>query len=165
MIDIWRPIPGYESLYEASATGQIRRCSTGRILRPWGNGKAGARRQLNLTVDGLHHTWLVHRLVALTFIGPCPPGEEVNHKDGDPRNNEIKNLEYVTGLDNMRHAREHGLFPIPKGEKKAGAKLTDEAVRHIRASKDRTCNLARKFQVSWGAIAHVRKGRRWTHIT
>lgn len=48
---------------------------------------------------------LVHRLVAFAFLGP-PPNKtawEVHHRDGDPANNRVENLEYVTRSQNIRH--------------------------------------------------------------
>lgn len=52
----------------------------------------------------------VHRLVALTFI-PNPDGlPEVNHRDGDKRNNAVANLEWMTHADNGRHASHLGLL-------------------------------------------------------
>ena len=49
---------------------------------------------------------LVHRLVAFAFLGPPPDKTawEVHHRDGDPANNRVENLEYVTRSQNMRHA-------------------------------------------------------------
>ena len=50
-------------------------------------------------------TLMVHRLVAATFLGdPASPDHEVNHKDADPGNNHVQNLEYVTRSENMKHS-------------------------------------------------------------
>lgn len=60
-------------------------------------------RNVVLCQNGLLKSVAVHRLVAWAFIGPCPAGLEVNHKDGNPRNNLVENLEYVTRLENVLH--------------------------------------------------------------
>jgi hypothetical protein len=67
--------------------------------------------------DGIWKNYLVHRLVALLFVDKPERHKEisfdelqVNHIDGDKLNNVWDNLEWVTGEENMKHAREHGLF-------------------------------------------------------
>lgn len=49
----------------------------------------------------------IHRAVAQTFLGTS--GLQVNHKDGNKKNNVLSNLEYVTPLENIQHAIKSGL--------------------------------------------------------
>lgn len=52
---------------------------------------------------------LIHVLVTVAFLGDCPNGKEVNHKNGDKSDNRLTNLEYVTHSENMKHAFASGL--------------------------------------------------------
>lgn len=109
----WRPIPGYEGLYEASDHGRIRSLDRtitrngrpsrlqGRVLTPVGDGKYGYLR-VGL---GRKNLKFVHRLVAEAFIGDGS-GLDVDHRDGDPANNHLSNLRYLTHAENMRAQRE-----------------------------------------------------------
>lgn len=79
-----------------------------RILNPWVC--SWGYKKVTLHKDGKPHEKFVHRLSAEAFIPPyC--GEQVNHIDGDKRNNRLDNLEWCTGTENMRHAYKHGLHP------------------------------------------------------
>ena len=69
----------------------------------------------------LGKAYLAHTLVAMVFIGACPDGMEVNHKDLDKRNNHWRNLEWVTHGYNIRHARK--AKPWDSG-RKAGFKMS-----------------------------------------
>lgn len=61
---------------------------------------------------GNRSQYLIHRLVALAFIGH--PGDyQVNHEDGNKRNNRLENLEYVTPRENSIHAVKMGLITRP----------------------------------------------------
>jgi len=125
--EVWKPIPGYEGIYEASSQGRIRtaegkttyterhgvRSWQQRILKQkWRNrkssGKADAR--VCLWKDGEEKTFLVARLVAMSFL-PAPYDKlTVNHIDGDTANNNISNLEWVTVSENNRLGFQTGLF-------------------------------------------------------
>ena len=59
--------------------------------------------------NGKNYRLSIHRLVLETFIGPCPPGMEANHKDGNKYNSDVDNLEWVTRSENRKHAFRVGL--------------------------------------------------------
>ena len=128
----WRDVPNYEGRYAVSDTGEIKslaRSYEGRTK----NGKPCQRRvrervlkkqvvrspnrtrdvfynKVTLSMDGEVQQWLVHRLVALAFLPNPEQKLEVNHKDGDPTNNSVANLEWCTHKENMDHAIETGLW-------------------------------------------------------
>ena len=105
MIEEWRPIVGYEGLYEVSNTGQVRsldmylkckgksyRLQKGKVLSPVKN-KDGYL-LVNLHCNGKIQHKTIHRLAAQAFI-PNPDNlPEVNHKDEDKTNNSVDNLEW-----------------------------------------------------------------------
>lgn len=100
------PIPGLEG-YSISADGKIWSDRSGRYLRP--HAMPSGHLVASLRRDGTAHTELVHRLVALTFIGPPPPNSEVCHNDGDPGNNRLENLRYGTRSENVLDQVRHGV--------------------------------------------------------
>lgn len=121
MTEQWLPVVGYEGTYEISDMGSVRR--TGKSARN-GNGRGGGARigrhlkqhtvnggylVVQLWQDGKPKTCLVHRLVAAAFLDSAPDSREVNHKDGNKRNNSLDNLEYVTHSENNTHAYRTGL--------------------------------------------------------
>lgn len=99
----WKPINGYEGLYEVSETGLVRSLRHGkkRILSP---GKTGdGYLMVGLCRDGKRTGLLIHRLVAEAFL-PNPRGlPTVNHRDENKLNNEVSNLEWLTMADNARY--------------------------------------------------------------
>lgn len=103
--EIWKPVVGFEGLYEVSNLGRVRsfaRGAKGRILRP---GKSSGGHFS--VVLGRGNTRTVHSLVADAFIGPRPPGREVRHKDGKHLNNVNTNLEYATRSRNTQDKKWH----------------------------------------------------------
>ena len=106
-MEIWKEIPGTNGEYKISNYGKVMTAKTGRILSP-AIDMNGYERVCLFKMDS-RRRYKVHRLVAITFI-PNPNGkEQVNHKDGNKRNNSVDNLEWVTHKENMRHAKATGL--------------------------------------------------------
>jgi hypothetical protein len=97
----WRIIVEFPE-YEVSDCGNVRRISSGKVLKP---GKSGARRCYNFVMLGLGNNRTIHRLVALTFI-PNPENKPcVDHKDGNTFNNAVENLRWVTRSENSKNMK------------------------------------------------------------
>ena len=96
----WKPIKGFEGLYEISNTGKFRNNRNELKLRKHNIGYSG----LMLAKEGKKSYKLVHRVVAETFIPNPEQKREVNHIDGNKKNNLITNLEWVTSSENKQHA-------------------------------------------------------------
>ena len=118
--EVWRPISGYEGLYEVSNLGRVKSLPRMRKGRGVGLHRTGGR---ILSCNGLAgegypivqlsnvslRQFFVHRLVADTFIPKIHGKEYINHKDGDKTNNRVDNLEWCTFSENMNHAWKTGL--------------------------------------------------------
>lgn len=138
-LEIWLPIAGYEGLYEISALGRIRslarRTTRGGILKA-SPGWAGYLK-VSLSKPGVIRSYHVHRLVAATFLGPCPEGQQVRHLDGDPLNNTLTNLRYGTVSDNALDRVLHGTHRNTRKDRcPQGHEYTPENT--IRRDKGRT---------------------------
>jgi len=107
-----------------------------------------------LSVHGVKLGRRVHRLVAEAFLGPRPPDHEVNHIDGDKKNNRAENLEYTSPGGNKAHAVAYGLT-------RRKLSLVDvRAIRAARANGVSGKSLAAKYGVSQASICTVYRGRR-----
>lgn len=100
----WRPVVGYEGLYEVSDQGRVRRAGRRRYLRQAPNARGYLWVKLYGGEKARNHR--VHVLVAAAFIGPRPAGFTVDHLDEHKRHSWVENLEYAGRLENyMRHVR------------------------------------------------------------
>jgi HNH endonuclease/NUMOD4 motif len=116
--ECWKPVVGYEGLYEVSDQGNVR------SLDRWGNGGGGSRRlsrgrrltpqksgsylKVGLTRNGSGSTRSIHVLVLEAFVGQRPDSALACHNDGDRRNNQLSNLRWDTQSNNMLDAVKHG---------------------------------------------------------
>lgn len=130
---IWKDVEGFEGLYRVSNEGVLvslpRFGTKGGVKKP--NKMKRGYERYNLSKDGKRYRILAHRLLAEHFI-PNPENKPyVNHIDGNPSNNALDNLEWVTHLENVQHAIRTGLTNN-KGVNHPRAKLTDKEVLEIR---------------------------------
>ena len=111
----WRPVSGYEGIYEVSSLGRVRSLSRinsrgtpvrERILSQHAHSSGHMR--VKLSIPGRQRSADVHRLVAIAFHGPPPEGCEVCHTDGNPANNNADNLRWGTRSDNLLDRTRHG---------------------------------------------------------
>lgn len=116
--------------------------------------------------DGrLAHMYL-HRLVAEVVHGPCPEGKECAHRDGDKANADFTNLRWATHTENEADKLHTGTRP--RGERAGQAKLTNEAVRKMRAMRAAEGvpyhELARRFGVTTMTAHRAVTGKCWGDV-
>lgn len=107
MNEIWKPIKGYEGLYEVSNLGHVKSVKNNIILKSSKNHKGYPF--VVLYRNGKSKNDRIHRLVAETFIPNHENKPQVNHIDCDKSNNQVNNLEWCDNSENQRHAFRHGL--------------------------------------------------------
>ncbi|WP_247395030.1 HNH endonuclease signature motif containing protein, partial [Ralstonia pseudosolanacearum] len=162
----WRPFPG-DARYEVCSLGAVRNARSGRVLKPWLAGYGYWYVQLG--AKGLKTG--IHRLVALTFLGPPPSRQhEVAHNDGNRANNIVTNLRWATHAENVADTFRHGTAKVPvyRGQNHPRATLTEPQVREIRSRycgrRGEQAQLAREYGVSHYVIHHIVRGESWSHL-
>ena len=146
MEEKWRDIRGYEGLYQVSNLGRVRslrdnhgKCRE-KILKAC-NYSHGYK-YVNLYSEGVLKKFLIHRLVAETFIDNPNNYSQVNHRDENKSNNKLENLEWCTvkynsnyGTRNIRRIR------AQKGQSRSSI----SGSRHPKARKVQCITTGKKF--------------------
>ncbi len=93
-VEAWKEVDGFPE-YEVSDHGAVRRKKSQRLLQPFV--KSGSRHLIvMLRKYGRYHPHPVYRLVLNAFRGPrAGPTQWARHRDGDPLNNDVDNLDWV----------------------------------------------------------------------
>lgn len=153
MSEQWRPVVGYEGLYEVSDHGQVR--SVDRLVprggRPFklkgqllaqSTMRSGHKR-VGLFRDGKGRQYLVHRLVLEAFVRAPEPEEECCHGIGGPGDNRLENIRWGTASDNMKDRVLHGTHhEASKVRCRNGHEYTPENT-YIDPSGHRACRTCR----------------------
>jgi hypothetical protein len=181
MTEEWRPVVGWEGLYEVSDFGRVRSLDRvtrqksrwggsyntfrkGRILASFPNGQYG------YLCVGLHHcgrrlTQNIHSLVARAFLGPCPVNMEVCHGPNGHEDNSPSNLSYGTHTDNLSDRTRDGTELL--GERNGNAKADKvivARVRHLRRSGMTYKNISEQVGLSVSTICQIVTKRTWKHV-
>jgi hypothetical protein len=171
--EVWKDVVGCEGSYEISNHGRVRSLAR-TVQRRYRNGyrlqtvRAALLRPCfrtkypTVTLIG-RKSRSVHSLVLEAFVGPRPEGHEGLHGDGNRTNNHLSNLRWGTSKENKEDAIKHGVWT--HGEMVGCAKLTDEAVRAIRASSETLEYFAQRFGVTIQAVSLARNYRTWKHVS
>jgi len=172
MIESWESVKYYEGNYEVSSFGRVvslpRKWAPDRVMLK-GCVRGCGYNTVGLWKNSKHKLVNVHRLVAEHFISndedlPC-----VNHKDGNKLNNNVRNLEWCTYSENIKHGYRIGRHPKVRmpGESNPASKLTELDVREIKdlyAGDWSQSKLANTFGVSQKAIHNIVNGHSWKHL-
>jgi len=180
MNEVWKDIPEFEGLYQASTLGRIRsldrrtisplwnqetQIHKGKILMPVAT-RDGKYHKVGLSKNGKYYQITVHRLIGKTFILNSEDKPMINHKNGIVTDNRVCNLEWVTDRENKIHAI--NILGNGLGERNGSAKLTKEQVLNIRILAQTLTNshkeIAQMFHISRRHICTIVNRKCWRHI-
>lgn len=163
MREEWRPILGYEGLYEVSNLGRVRSLHA-RFAEPrpckFGTDQTGYPTVM-LSKEGRRKPFTVHRLVAVAFHGSLRNAlhREVGHLDGDMKNCRADNLKWVSKTENEAHKYAHGT-----NSSERFSKLTKPQVAFIKSQRGIKSHaaIARELGVvKADAVSKIARGERW----
>jgi hypothetical protein len=167
-IERWRPVADFEGLYEVSNLGNVRSFHSGApaILKPFL--RSTGYPAVELWNGPLRKRRQVSALVLEAFIGPRPARptrHDAAHINGDPFDNRLENLVWVTHRENMRHRIPHGTNN--PGEKNPMTRLTNDSVVRMRGMFSRkeqeVADLAKTFGLATRSVYYILRGWRWKY--
>ena len=159
MTERWKPVVGFEHLYEVSDQGRVRRSAPGKGTRVGTILTPRPTRKGYLRVRLPDKDFSIHRLVLTAFDRPPSPGEECNHRDGIKTNNCLANLEWVTPKQNSAHALNTGLRKPLTGERNGRTKITAEQAAEIKRLRGKETQrvTAARFGISDVRVSQIQR--------
>lgn len=149
----WAPVPDAKDTYVSTL---------GRVILPslkltFGSPTDDGYRTVSVTLDGQKRKCRVHRLIALTFLGPN--NLLVNHKNGIKHDNRLANLEYVTPKQNTLHAMKIGTWQFRGSHQRVGQYNLEGKLIQI---YENVTIASQNLDINYSSIAKVARGYRQT---
>ncbi|CAC5339728.1 MULTISPECIES: HNH endonuclease [Planktothrix] len=123
--------------------------------------------QVRVSIDGVRHHALAHRVVWSHLNGEIPEGMVINHINGTKNDNRPINLECVSKSENVRHSFEVLDRQPLRGSSNGSAKLSENDVRRIRELKAAgltQSEIAETYGISFQQVSRIINGSRWSHL-
>ena len=163
MEEIWENIEGFEGIYQVSNLGKVKSLKFGKekylSITKSSIGYLNTKLQLNKK----NKSFLVHRLVAETFIKNEFNKSCVNHINGIKTDNRVENLEWCTHKENTEHSLKNDLIKTGCNHKQSKLSLKDiEYIRKNYKYRDGEFSgkkLSEKFNVSHTCISKIIKNK------
>lgn len=179
MLETWKPVIGYEGIYEVSNLGRVKSLARVKSCGHPGSKQLTKERlmtiredrngykRVKLSKDGKSKLITLHRIVAMSFVDNPLNKNEVNHIDGNKNNNIPSNLEWVTRSENVQHAFNKKLKLAIKGEVNNNAKLTESDVKEIRELRKEGLTLrsiADKYKITAANVSEIVNYKTWKEV-
>lgn len=179
MMEIWKPVVGYEGIYEVSSEGRVKSLSRKKYCGHPGAVQITKEKicgmskdrlgyiKINLSKDNKRKKVSLHRIVALAFVENPKCKKEVNHIDGNKENNLPENLEWSTRSENMLHAFNENLKKAKKGESNITSKLKEKEVLEIRALRKegvKLIDIAKIYNVTIANVSSIVNFKTWKDV-
>ena len=153
--ECWREIEGFPN-YQVSNLGRVKNNKTDKILKPYKTNRG--YHTIGFWSDGKKKRLSIHRLVAKAFL-PNPRNlPEVNHINGSKADNNVRNLEWASGSNNVLHAYQTKLRKT---------KLSAIQVAEIKNLIEQGLTqreIASMYNVSHSTIGEINRCKIWTSV-
>ena len=159
-------------MYQVSNHGRVRsldrndsigRKIKGKMMTP--SVDTGGYLQARFNKDGKGYNLSVSRLVGTLFLSNPMNFPEINHIDGNKKNNVVINLEWCTTSENIHHRYRIGL-DSNCGERNPHASINEEMARVIkeRVKTERIIDIVNDLRISYNIVYDIKRNRRWIHV-